>query len=113
MEADSEPREPAGRGQNLTGDKQDDSKAGSSTDEARDGRDSASQPDPDAKKGSGKASGSAEDSEPPWGNVFQHFHGNVYAEQGFFGMGTAQVGRPRSEERRVGKEGRYRGRPYH
>jgi len=60
-------------------------------DAARDGRQADSATDPPA----GKVTDSTDGTEHPWGNVFQHFHGNVYAAGGMFGISSATAPAPR------------------
>ena len=50
-----------------------------------------------------KDSGPAGDNQPPWGNVFQHFHGNIYAEQGTFGVSNAPAADQRGSGRVQGR----------
>lgn len=61
------------------------------------------QEEPGNRQGARKGSESGAGNQPPWGNVFQHFHGNVYADQGVFGTGNAAAADQRGSAREQGR----------
>ena len=107
MADDSAPPSPDSGSQQPGGDRQANESADPPAGDAQGSQGGRKQPDPDASQGAGKASASAEGPAPSWGNVFQHFHGSVYANQGQFGIGTPTAHQPRTtgrlEETEIGK----------
>ena len=98
MAGDNEPRLPEDGSQEPGDDRQSNGSADPSAGDAPGSQGDSKRPDPNARQGTGKTSGSSE-GQPSWGNVFQHFHGNVYADQGLFGIGTATAAGPRTTGR--------------
>jgi hypothetical protein len=94
MAEDREPRSPATE-RPQGGDSRSNDNAGTPGSGKRDSESGGSQPDVDGKRGSENASASAA-KEQSWGNLYQHFHGNVYASQGVFGIGGVAPPEPRA-----------------
>ncbi len=103
MTDDTGPRPPGGGSQEPADEKKPESNADPAGNDARNPQGDGKQEDRRSGHGARKASGPAGDKHPPWGNVFQHFHGNVYAEQGTFGIGDTAAADQRSSGRVQGR----------